>query len=440
MVPPAAAAADERAATLGAFRGPDSPSLEGLRACVHCGICLPQCPTYRVLGEEMDSPRGRIYLMRAAAEGRIDITESFARHLDLCLGCRACETACPSGVPFGQLLEATRAQIARARPESRSRRLLTGFIFGVFTRPERLGILMAAARIYQRSGLQTVARASGLLGVFPRLAALDGLLGHLRHRQSLPEFIPAVGRRRGRVGLLTGCVQRHLFSSINHDTARLLSRAGYDVVIPASQGCCGAIDLHAGRLEAVRARARALAAAFPDDLDLIVTNAAGCGSAMKEYGHWTPGDVDVERLAARTRDVTEVLADSTLSLGSLEMTVTYHDACHLAHGQRVRAEPRALLRRIPGITLVELRESDLCCGSAGIYNLLEPAVADRLLELKIARIVETGARVVATGNPGCLLQIAKGARARGLDLEILHPVELLARAAERYQEAGRNGA
>jgi glycolate oxidase iron-sulfur subunit len=230
------------------------------------------------------------------------------------------------------------------------------------------------------------------------------------------------------VGVVTGCVQRHVFGDVNRDTIRLLAAAGYDVVVPRGQGCCGALELHAGRLDDFQGRARALAAAFPDDLDWIVTNAAGCGAALREAGHWLP-DSPVERLAGRVRDVSELLVDGDLELVPLPLRVTYHDACHLAHGQKVRSEPRALLRRIPGLTLVELPDSDLCCGSGGIYNVLQPEMADRLLDLKLERIAETGAHVVAAGNPGCLMQIAKGARARGLDLEVVHPVTLLARAA-----------
>ena len=414
--------------TLGAFQGPDLPGLDALRTCVHCGICLPQCPTYRVLGEEADSPRGRLYLMRAAAEGRIGLTDGFRRHLDLCLGCRACESACPSGVPFGSLLEATRAQFHRHGTGARAG-LLERMIFAVFPHPGRLGALLGPLRLYQRSGLRRVVRATRLLRRFPRLSAMEALLPDVPRAVRLPELVRARGVARGRVGLLTGCVQRHLAPGVNRDTARLLALAGWDVVIPRGQGCCGALDLHAGRLEDFRSRARALAAAFPADLELVVTNAAGCGSAMKEYAHWLPDDPAIARLAGRTRDVSEVLAAAELPLRPLPVTVTYHDACHLAHGQRIRQEPRALLARIPGLTLRPLGESDFCCGSAGVYNLLEPALADRLLERKIDRIVETGASIVAAGNPGCLLQIARGGRARGLDLEIVHPVELLAKSA-----------
>jgi len=417
----------------GAFTAPDLPDLDALRGCVHCGICLPQCPTYRVLGEEMDSPRGRLYLIRAAAEGRLALTETFGRHLDLCLGCRACESACPSGVPFGSLLEATRSQFRR-RASADS--LLSRLIFSVFPEPGRMGALLAPLKLYQRSGLRNVVRRSGVLRRFPRLAAMDAFLPDVTAAVPLPERIAASGPSRGRVGLLTGCVQRHLYPRVNQDTARLLGLAGWDVVIPRDQGCCGALDLHAGRLDELRARARRLAASFPADVDFIVTNAAGCGSAMKAYGHWLPDEGDVLRLAGRTRDVTELLAGAELRLGPVNLTATYHDACHLAHGQRIRREPRALLERVPGLRLHDLGESELCCGSAGIYNLLEPEMADRLLERKLDRIVETGARTVVTANPGCMLQIAKGARARGLDLEVLHPVEVLARSVAQRAAKG----
>ncbi|MGH7275595.1 MAG: (Fe-S)-binding protein [Candidatus Rokuibacteriota bacterium] len=419
---------DAPGATLGAFSGPDVPDLDDLRKCVHCGICLPQCPTYRVLGEEMDSPRGRLYLMRAAAEGRVGLSATFARHMDLCLGCRACETACPSGVPFGSLLEATRAQLRRHGPPP-PRRLFAAFIFSIFPHPDRMGAALGALRLYQRSGLQRAVRATRVLRLFPRLAAMDALLAEIPRAEPLPELIPARGRKRGRVGLLTGCVQRHLYPAVNRDTARLLSLAGWDVVVPRAQGCCGALELHAGLSDVLRARGRRLMTAFPDDLDFVVTNAAGCGGAMKEYGRWVTGGAG---LATRVRDVAEILVDAELPLGPLDLTVTYHDACHLAHGQRVREEPRALLRRIPGLRLVELAESDLCCGSAGVYNLLEPAMARELLALKVRRIAESGACVVATGNPGCLLQIAQGCRERGLDVTLVHPVELLVRSTRAY--------
>jgi glycolate oxidase iron-sulfur subunit len=408
--------------------GLSSPeALSGLRACVHCGICLPQCPTYRVLEEEMDSPRGRLYLMRAVAEGRMAPTPGMARHLDLCLGCRACETACPSGVPFGRLLETARADLAQARVHAPGRDGGTlRMLLEIFPRPERLAALAGALRLYQQTGLQGLVRGFGLLAPFKRLRTLDALLPAVPPAgAALPAIIPASGKRRGRVGLLTGCVQRAFFPQVNRETARLLAAAGWEVVAPPGQGCCGALHLHAGQLPDFRVHARALTEAFPADLDFVVANAAGCGSALREYGHWLEG---VDAFAAKVRDISEVLAEATLPLRELPLTVTYHDACHLAHGQKVRAEPRALLRRIPGLRLVDLAESDLCCGSAGVYNILEPEMAGELARRKIERIRETGARVVVTGNPGCITQIESEARRRGLALEVLHPVELLGRA------------
>jgi len=413
------------AASTSALAEPGATAM--LRACVHCGICLPQCPTYRVLGEEMDSPRGRLYLMRAVAEGRLQPTETYQRHLDLCLGCRACETACPAGVKFGTLLETARADLAQ-RGRGMRQRWLTDLLFAVFPRPARLGAALGLARRYRRWGVQRTVRATGLLRRLPRLAAMDALLERVPEEPTLPEYVPARGKSRGRVAVLAGCIQRYLFHDVNLQTVRLLALAGWDVVVPRSQGCCGALELHAGHLEVFRERGRALAAALPDDVDYVVTNAAGCGSALRDYGHWLPGGATA-RLAERTRDVTELLVEASLPLRPLALTVTYHDACHLAHGQGVRRAPRELLRRIPGLTLVDLADSELCCGSAGVYNILEPEMADRLLDMKLARIRETGAAVVAAGNPGCLMQIAKGARAAGLALEIVHPVTLLARSA-----------
>ena len=414
--------------------------MDGLRACVHCGICLPQCPTYRVLEEEMDSPRGRLYLMRAAAEGRTELTPQLAHHLDLCLGCRACETACPSGVPFGQLLEATRGQLERAgvRAPGAERGVLR-LLLALFPRPDRLRVMRRALRLYQQTGLQAAVRGLDLLSPFKRLRALESLLPSLPAdgRNTLPEITPARGPRKGRVGLLTGCVQSVFFPQVNAETARLLSAAGWEVVAPREQGCCGALHLHAGRLADFRGLARPLMAAFPPDLDFVVTNAAGCGSALKEYDHWLPG-ADAEMFAAKVRDITEVLVEAELPLQSLPVTVTYHDPCHLVHGQRVRSQPRALLRRIPDLRLVELPDSELCCGSAGIYNVQQPEMAGELARRKVERIRETGARTVVSGNPGCLLQIAQESRRQGFELEVLHPVELLGRAL-RDDGEGRQG-
>ncbi|HET8575931.1 MAG TPA: (Fe-S)-binding protein [Methylomirabilota bacterium] len=417
------------AGRLGAFDAEDAPSMDGLRACVHCGICLPQCPTYRLLGEEMDSPRGRVYLIRAAAEGRTALTPTLARHLDLCLGCRACETACPSGVPFGRLIEAARAQLERQRIHAPTTdRSTLDFALNLFPNPSRLGSLLGMLRLYQWSGMQAFVRGLGLLAPFKKLQAMEGLLPRLPAAPApLPELTLARGKRRGRAGVLLGCVQRFFYPDVNADTVRLLSAAGWEVVVPREQGCCGALHLHGGRLDDYRGMAGRLLTVFGDDVDLIVTNAAGCGSALKEYGHWLPAP-DAESFARKVRDVSEVLVEAELPLGELRETVTYHDACHLAHGQKVRSQPRDLLGRIPGLSLVELPDSDLCCGSAGVYNLLEPDLAQELARRKVERIRETGARVVATGNPGCMMQIAQQCRAEGLAVQVVHPVSLLARA------------
>jgi len=413
---------------LGAFDANDPPDWEGILDCVHCGICLPQCPSYRVLQQEMDSPRGRIYLMRAAAEGRIGLTENFVTHMDRCLGCRACETACPSGVPFGRLLEEVRGQIERQVPRPLSRRLLGRMILGVFPDRGRLGAMLRLLRLYQRSGVQHVVRATGLLRPFGRLAAMERLLPAIGPTTGdpLPQELAPEGASRGRVALLTGCVQTLLFPEVNRATALLLARAGYRVMMSPAQGCCGALHLHWGDRVGARRLARVNVQALAG-VDWAVTNAAGCGMALREYGQLLPDDPTAWDLAGRVRDVSEVLASALPEpRRPLPLTVTYHDACHLAHGQRVREAPRALLRSIPGLRLVELAESDLCCGSAGVYNLMEPEVAGRLLQRKLDRIVETGAEVVAAGNPGCLLQLRMGFAERGLEIRAHHPVELLA--------------
>jgi glycolate oxidase iron-sulfur subunit len=418
---------------LGAFDGEEPPDWNAILDCVHCGICLPQCPTYQVLGQEMDSPRGRVYLMRAAAEGRIGLTENFVLHMDRCLGCRACESACPSGVPFGQLLEATRGQIERRVPRSRGRRLLGRVLLGVFPEPRRLARVLALTRLYQRSGLQRLVRGSGLLRRFPRLLAMERLLPPLPARATarLPaETLPPSGAPRGTVALLEGCVQALLFPEVNRATVALLASAGYRVVVPEGQGCCGALHLHWGDRHGGRALARRNAAALAD-ADWIVTNAAGCGAALRDYGHLLGDDPRATALAARVRDVTELLAEHLPGpRRPLDITVTYHEPCHLAHGQRVREAPRTLLRAIPGLRLVELAESDLCCGSAGVYNLMEPEIATKLLVRKLDRIAATGADTVVTGNPGCLLQLRRGLADRGLAIRACHPVEILAQAVQ----------
>jgi glycolate oxidase iron-sulfur subunit len=415
------------------FDGNEPPDLEGILDCMHCGICLPQCPTYRVLGQEMDSPRGRVYLMRAVTEGRIGLTDNFLLHMDRCLGCRACETACPAGVPFGRLLEETRGQLERLARRPLSRRLLGRLVLGVFPDRRRLGRLLRATRLYQRSGLRRAVRASGILRPFRRLAAMEQLLPTTASREAgaLPTETLPVGPSRGTVALLEGCVQALLFPDVNRATVTLLARAGYRVLVPERQACCGALHLHWGDRAAGRELARRNVAALAE-ADWVVANAAGCGAAMRDYAHLLPGEPAAATLAARVRDVSELLAEHVPGpRRPLDLTVTYHDPCHLAHGQRVREAPRALLRAIPGLRLVDLLDSDLCCGSAGVYNLMEPEIASQLLDRKLDRIAATGAEVVATGNPGCILQIRQGLAARGLAIRVHHPVELLAWSLER---------
>jgi len=398
--------------------------------CVHCGLCLSACPTYVELGTEMDSPRGRIYLMKGLADGEVQPTEEVVRHLDLCLGCRACETACPSGVRYGELIEATRAHVLDAPTRPLLRRAAAAAVRRIFPEPERLAALVAPLRWLQQTPLwSAIRRAVPPARLLPRLGAV----------QAIASDSPARGPERRRVGLLTGCVSRVLFSATNAATVRVLARNGCRVVAPPAQGCCGALDLHAGDRDRARERARALIEAFPAELDAIIVNAAGCGAAMKEYGHLLADDpAYAERarhFAALVRDVSEFLADLQPEppRAPLRARVTYHDACHLAHAQGVRSQPRDLLRAIAGLELVELEEADQCCGSAGSYNLTEPAMARRLGERKARHVAATGAACVLAGNPGCALQIAAHLERAGVAAEVMHPVELLDRA---YRASG----
>jgi glycolate oxidase iron-sulfur subunit len=403
--------------------------------CVHCGFCLPTCPTYLVLGNEMDSPRGRIYLARAVSEGKAGITDSFVRHMNLCLLCRACETACPSGVQFGFLMEEARSEVERHYTYSGPERRLRDFALKTFTDVSRLHVISRLLRLYQRSGLQKLVRESGTLRLFGRLGKMDSLLPSVpeqRLREGLPDVMPAKGEKQGRVGLLIGCVQRFFFPQVNLATARVLSENGYEVVVPREQGCCGSLLVHEGEKERAKELAEKTIDVFERaGVDFIVVNAAGCGSVMKEYWELLRGDSTYARRAesfsGKVRDVCELLAQAPLrdGLRELKATVTYHDACHLAHGQKIRKEPRAVLRAIPGLKLVELTESDFCCGSAGVYNVFHPDLAQRFLDRKIERIKETGAELVVSGNPGCSLQIEKGLKERGANIRAVHPVELL---------------
>ena len=402
--------------------------------CVHCGLCTASCPTYLELGNENDSPRGRIYLMRAVTDGRLSLSNDVRRHLELCLDCRGCESACPSGVQYGKLIEPFR--VAMEQQGEGAKKTDDWFhqtiLFKLFPYPERMRWALWPARIAQWLGLDQLLVRSGLWKLLPsRLGRLVTLLPKLaKPEEPLPAFLPAKGRRRARVALFTGCVADVMFRSTNWATARVLQENGCDVVVPQTQACCGAIHLHAGASEPAQQLADANVDAFKvDDVDAVLINVAGCGSMLKDYGHhWHDERADErQRFAAKVRDISEFLDELGLITppGSLPVTATYHDACHLAHAQKVREQPRRLLERIPGLKLVELPESDLCCGAAGTYNLTEPEMAERLSRRKLKNILSTGARVVVTANAGCLLQIAREARMQGEVLKIVHPIDLL---------------
>ncbi|HZP41524.1 MAG TPA: heterodisulfide reductase-related iron-sulfur binding cluster [Candidatus Binatia bacterium] len=398
-----------------------------LDACVHCGLCLAACPTYLELGEEADSPRGRIHLLGALDAGRLDPTADVVRHLDLCLGCRACETACPSGVEYGRLIEAARPWVeARRAPHARAARAL---LAATLASPARARAALAALRPFTgRAWLGRLARRAPA-GIGRWLAFAAALPRPSRAR--LPAVVEPAGPARGTAVLLTGCVADAAFAATNRATAALLARAGVRVLVPPGQGCCGALATHLGReADGRRLAARTLDVLGPPAADWIVANAAGCGAHLRGYGHVLPGDRRAADVARRTRDALDLLDEIGLPApaGALARSVAVHDPCHLAHGQGVRAAVRRLLGAIPGLGLVELEESDVCCGSAGTYNLTERPMAARLAERKLDRIVQSGAAVVAAANPGCVLQIRATALRRGVPVEVAHPLDLLAAA------------
>lgn len=395
--------------------------------CVHCGFCLATCPSYLLTGQEMDSPRGRIYMMKAAVHDRLDLDTSMAGHIDTCLGCLACETACPSGVKYAPLIEETRATLERQSPRSAADRLFRQLLFEMLPYPARLRVLALPMAL---AGF--VKRRPGLLALLPpRLRALVTLAPDSAPSRDVPEHSPARGPVRHRVGLLTGCVQRVFFGAVNAATIRVLNAEGCDVVAPKGQGCCGALALHAGQASDARAFARELIATFEQQsIDTIVVNAAGCGSTMKEYGDLLKDDpawAERARLfSAKVRDVTEVLArlDPVATRHPLPLRIAYHDACHLAHGQGVRQQPRTLLSGIPQVSLLAVAESDICCGSAGIFNLVQPEMAATLGRRKAGHVAETEADVVVTSNPGCILQI-RASQDAAHAIPVRHIVEIV---------------
>ena len=421
-----------------AFDAVDAPSRTLIDACVHCGFCLPTCPTYLLWGEEMDSPRGRIYLMKAGLEGRAGMTSSFVTHFDRCLGCMACVTACPSGVQYGPLIERTRAQIEKRYPRAPGDRLFRAFLFALLPYPSRLRLALAPLVVL--SGLFRTLERTRLMRVLPRrlraMIAVAPPVSWSALTTQVPKETAAAGTPRLKVGVLTGCVQRLAFGRVNEATVNVLAQEGCTVLAPASQGCCGALPLHAGNIEQARELARHNIEAFESArVERIVVNAAGCGSCMKEYGQLLADDPAwAQRAAAfgsRVRDVSEVLAelgDPRAPRHPVQARVLYHDACHLAHAQGERSEPRRMLSSIPGVELLTPAEADICCGSAGIYNLVEPEAAADLGERKARHIAALKPDVIATGNPGCMLQIAAAGRRLGYDWNVVHPIELVERS------------
>jgi glycolate oxidase iron-sulfur subunit len=424
---------DSHRAGVSGYDAHHPPSEKLIDQCVHCGFCLPVCPTYVLWNEEMDSPRGRIYLMKMVMEGTATINETWVGHFDACLGCMACMPACPSGVDYAKLIEATRAQIERRYVRPASEKRFRQFLFTIFTHPARLRALLLPLRLYQKVGLEALVRRIGILKLLPpRLRAMEALLPQVRAQETLPKLIPAQGERRRRVGLLLGCVQRVLFPQVNAATARVLAAEGCEVVVPAAQSCCGALLVHAGEEKQAEQLARQTIDAFENaKVDAVIINAAGCGSNLKEYGHLLRDDPQyagrAKAFAAKCRDVSEFLAElePRATRHALPLRVAYHDACHLQHAQGVRTQPRALLGRIPQLQLLEIPEAAICCGSAGIYNLVQPEAALQLGDRKAGHVAALDADVVVSANPGCLLQLQAALARAGRKLPVRHTVEVL---------------
>lgn len=420
------------------FDASDPPAQSLIDACVHCGFCLTTCPSYRVIGKETDSPRGRIYLMDAINKQDAPLATVTAQHFDTCLGCLACTTACPSGVQYDKLISAMRPQIERNVPRGVGDRLFRQLIFSLFPHPDRLRFLLPPLWLYQALGVGKFVKATGILSRIPRLAAMESLLPSVTAKSfqdNLPDRLPAQGKTRYRVGMILGCVQRIFFSEVNEATARVLSANGCEVIIPKSQGCCAALPHHQGQEEAARQLARQMIDSFEGTgVDAIIINAAGCGHTLKEYGHLLKDDPDYRDKAIafsnQVKDVQEFLMAVGLTaelspITEKPITVVYQDACHLLHGQKISLQPRQLLQAIPGITLREPIDAALCCGSAGVYNMLQPEIAEELGQQKVENLVNTGAKLIASSNPGCSLQIQKHLEQQGYSLPLMHPIRLL---------------
>ncbi len=414
------------------------PEQELVDQCVHCGFCLSTCPSYRVIGKEMDSPRGRIYLMDAINKGEAALTKGTTQHFDTCLGCLACVTTCPSGVQYDRLIAATRPQVERNQPRNLWDKLIRSLIFNLFPYPQRLGLLLPFLWLYQISGLQKLVRSTGILKLFPRLAAMESILPKINLKslnKNYPDLIPAQQEKRYRVGVILGCVQRLFFDPVNEATIRVLTANGCEVVIPKSQGCCAALPAHQGQEKQAQNLAKQMIDSFIDiNVDYIIINAAGCGHTLKEYGHILADDPEystkAKEFVAKVRDVQEFLHEVGLTadlspVTEKELTIVYQDACHLLHGQKISLQPRQLLRKIPQVKLKEPIDAALCCGSAGIYNMLQPEVAEELGNQKVNNLLNTGAKLIASPNPGCSLQIQKHLQLQGKQIKLMHPMELL---------------
>ena len=431
-------------------RDPDAPTSFDLDKCVHCGLCLNACPTYRELGVEMDSPRGRVYQMVQVATGQQEMGPSYLLHLDLCLACRACETVCPSGVPYGRMIEAARAEIQVAKqqaklPQSRTERMVRSIVFGRILPSRRwlktIGVLLY---LYEQSGLRGLVQGCGVLKLFGKLGRIEPL----SPSAELPTFFSKYGRvfaaegeRRYRVALLGGCIANIFFARLHEATVRVLTANGCEVHVPENQTCCGALHAHSGEREQARVLARKnIDALLPGDYDAIISNTAGCGSTLKEYHELLEHDAAyadrAREFVKKMRDVNEFLAGIGLTRtpGRIEARVTYQDSCHLLHGQKIRNAPRELLAQIPGVTFRELPYSEICCGSAGVYNVVQDEMAAALIERKMENANSTGAEIIATANPGCMLQLRAGVAKHGKGQKVMHVVELL---DESYRPATR---
>ena len=423
------------------------PELKLLDDCVHCGFCLPTCPTYALWGEEMDSPRGRIVLMKAGLEEGSEMSAQLVTHFDRCLGCMSCVTACPSGVQYDKLIEDTRAQVERNHRRTVPDVLFRRLLFETFPHPSRLRALAPTLRLYRSSGLDRLVARSGILDRFPRLKMMETLAPDITLRAGfarMPERVAARGPRKARVGVLLGCVQRVFFHHVNAATVRVLSAEGYEVFAPAKPRCCGALQVHTGYAEPAKVRAKETIEAFAD-CEIVAINAAGCGSTMKDYGHLFRDDPEwrerAEAFSAKCRDVSELLAEHepVAERHPVSMKIAYHDACHQAHAQGVRAQPRALLRGIPGLELMEPSEWEICCGSAGVYNLLHPEPAKELGRRKAENLLATGAEAIVASNPGCSLQIAAILDEMGEPRPVYHPMEILRASLDGTGAPGRKG-